>query len=1650
MTSQLTIGDLIDVPPVKTVIRLEEGREHSEEIAKSFVFTSEVSAHLNVITEALMAGRGQGYFLQGDFGSGKSHLLAMLYTWLSGLSGTEHLISAHPGMERTSGSNRRTLPVAVSLIDYRSSTPLEQILLEAVEKALAEKGRTTALSPVSVFLDRVRNMLEDHDTAEVFTGLTGAPGDRLSEWISENPGEAYTGGIKLFQKLGAETPGALVEERSETFHRMFRELDDAGFDGIFLLIDELSEFFRSKPSARSLNEDARTLQLLGELTGARPLWIVAAVQESIEATGDIAHSILRKIKDRFPVRLSLSTVHIRSLISERLVRKKPGAGEEIYRIYEHYRGQFPTFTCSFDEFQAIYPVHPATIALLDGLGGLFSQHRGIVDFVCARIAGDPSRNIPSILNRPDQELLGPDSIFEHFAERLAEFSSYNIYPRHIVPHLDMEIDKVLDNGEDRYLAKRLIRMLVLYRIHPTAVTPGAAMLAELASCSFDAPEMNALFVSEALLDPLARSSRFLTKKEDGEPDSRVYEITTEEDPGKVLDAWINRIEDGLDPKDSRLLLEPLSQIPESDSWPGPVLSPGGVVRQINWNFSQRRVLVRYMHRDEAPQALHHRGGEQEECDFSLFLTLEEGKAPAGHPAIWQVPFPKQSDTMEPLKEYLAVRLALIELSPSNPAQAPLIPAARDRLNRLKPAACQAALDTFYAGSFSDPRIRLDAAIRQLKRFDRLLEAAGEVVLADKYPRFAEVAPRRFLPSPRIYQQLLESFIIPGSLSLREARARSLSAPIDGLAVPLGLVELKRGSYLYSPDVSGHPLLSFLFQQISPSGTVPLKELLEKCKKGVFGLPKDTSLFLLASLAAGGLITIRKNGKALALDYLSLQNLERAEEVTLGELIGEYDRTTLLKECGFLDTSGGWESFGLRQQRNAWQEVVRFRDTAERLAGETLADLQKRHEYSSFRNFGFEALEEKLAAVGRIGREIRVSYTAKEGLEKFLNAWRSEGLRGEDIPFLLKLERFLNRGAEKFVFINHYVRHEGLTKIDRFEQDLAVRRKIILEMLEKPEQDVVPDEGNILDREFAQLRELYIPLYTKLHGEYYDSRRQPELSKNAERALQTLRRLAGIEAMDRPPGLDRFLTDMDNRQTVQCRRQTREELMRSPLCSCGFLPGQGGSFSAPKDPGKEIDRFLTEYVAILNTPGVLEPISAHAYAIQDMLPEVSKHLKKLGAGLESGSIRSSSLVSVLDEATIRELSRAIEGTVTLKRVNLDDLTKRLAGRRLPPARVLSLFAEWLGVHDDDTLVAVVGKNSPGQAEETGAADWWPLANARYFPHISTGDRDEAALTGKLGTLLEQRYPSGQLVEHFKRMNPETLIRYIRGEPFHTSAIRTAWLVLAERVLEGAAFPEEKDLGCSHADLTCSKETEKRLVLIGEIAGHLGRAYPERLAVRLDLETLFSDPWAKDALKTCVDRTLEKTQSLGGTWLEGLDPVKPIRLEERPLVLLIDGVPPDIWLKVLPRITTKESRPFISWSRLTTVPETAAATALLFGVEEEPADALSALGVPYITLSGTGDKSVSAELEGLASGTAAVVRLSVLDRGAHRGAYKLSEIVLVLETILDRELLPILKLCRRQNRPLVLTTDHGMSLRPGRMDHGRGGVYESAIFRAVWNI
>ncbi len=183
----MRIGDLIEVPEIKTVIQLKDLQDsHLQQmILHSFVVTGEVQDSLERILTSFSQPEGRGVFLKGHFGSGKSHFLSMLSLLLRHAESWKVLLDQAPSLEnlRKNLRSRRFLVAEISLIQHRSTEFLEDIFLP-----------------------------------------------------------------EIFRELSAQLhePFEGTDSRQGTFAKIQKTLRDLDFSGMVLLVDELSEFLRSK------------------------------------------------------------------------------------------------------------------------------------------------------------------------------------------------------------------------------------------------------------------------------------------------------------------------------------------------------------------------------------------------------------------------------------------------------------------------------------------------------------------------------------------------------------------------------------------------------------------------------------------------------------------------------------------------------------------------------------------------------------------------------------------------------------------------------------------------------------------------------------------------------------------------------------------------------------------------------------------------------------------------------------------------------------------------------------------------------------------------------------------------------------------------------------------------------------------------------------------------------------------------------------------------------------------------------------------------------------------------------------------------------------------------------------------------------------
>src|SRR5438045_4127033 len=84
-TALLPIGEIIRVKrrPETTLSLLAAVAEPVQTVA-DYVFTEGIRQHFHQVLRAVQDGRGQGFWVQGEYGGGKTHFLATLAALLEG------------------------------------------------------------------------------------------------------------------------------------------------------------------------------------------------------------------------------------------------------------------------------------------------------------------------------------------------------------------------------------------------------------------------------------------------------------------------------------------------------------------------------------------------------------------------------------------------------------------------------------------------------------------------------------------------------------------------------------------------------------------------------------------------------------------------------------------------------------------------------------------------------------------------------------------------------------------------------------------------------------------------------------------------------------------------------------------------------------------------------------------------------------------------------------------------------------------------------------------------------------------------------------------------------------------------------------------------------------------------------------------------------------------------------------------------------------------------------------------------------------------------------------------------------------------------------------------------------------------------------
>ena len=374
------------------------------------------------------------------------------------------------------------------------------------------------------------------------------------------------------------------------------------------------------------------------------------------------------------------------------------------------------------------------------------------------------------------------------------------------------------------------------------------------------------------------------------------------------------------------------------------------------------------------------------------------------------------------------------------------------------------------------------------------------------------------------------------------------------------------------------------------------------------------------------------------------------------------------------------AFGFAQQRELWDCVVQWKTELERGVADLKAEIERSRTYRSAAHLDLDALTSRIERLESLGKEVKVSYAAREGLERFARRAREEPDLTQDFEAFKELSRFFREDWERYLFVHRYLSDAAmeLPNKDEEHRELAASRLRLRELASRPDLPFSPELTRRLKEEMQAFVSTYGTLYESAHRTQKSRERVKRLlSLRDEKSYRLLGRLAALELIsvdDDRVKVDRIL---DEALAKTCDRLSPELLRSKPVCDCGFQLGDVLEIPAPSEAQTVIDRGIVQYLERLREPTYLEPIESALHGLSEVGKGslVSKIRKLMELDLEAPD-----LLKRVDKLAASEVidavNDALAGHAVLVERSLEDLAGRIAERSFPRKALLDIVARWI--------------------------------------------------------------------------------------------------------------------------------------------------------------------------------------------------------------------------------------------------------------------------------------------------------------------------------------------------------------------------------------
>ncbi|MBB4931688.1 hypothetical protein F4561_002508 [Lipingzhangella halophila] len=439
--SKRFIGELIDIPEAvhdgDLVFKVSDGVEqHAADAVREYVVTPQLERcfdeALDTIKGALAKGQSRATYLNGSFGSGKSHFMAVLHAVLKhaptvrGLERMPTILAKHDSWLE----GKKFLLVTSHLVDAES---IESAILGGYVRYVRRNHPEAPVPPVyradGLLADArdLRATLGDEAFISELPTVEGAGSSEAwgrwaattAEWtpqlldqaLSASPESTGSDGTDLRRKLISALLKSHFKRYADSVHGdadAFITLDDGlsvisrhakeelGCEAVVLLLDELILRFTKfiGDESRISEEVQKVAKLVESSESYRPAPIVSFVPRQRDlrdlvgisgGTEGIAQT-LKYWDGRFG-HIGLEDRNLTEVVRHRLLRPRtPEAADEVSAAFDRMVNARPEVrdtlldteggdADSWDDFRALYPFSPALLHVMVDLSGALQRQR---------------------------------------------------------------------------------------------------------------------------------------------------------------------------------------------------------------------------------------------------------------------------------------------------------------------------------------------------------------------------------------------------------------------------------------------------------------------------------------------------------------------------------------------------------------------------------------------------------------------------------------------------------------------------------------------------------------------------------------------------------------------------------------------------------------------------------------------------------------------------------------------------------------------------------------------------------------------------------------------------------------------------------------------------------------------------------------------------------------------------------------------------------------------------------------------------------------------------------------------------------------------------------------------------------------------------